>query len=76
MGMAALIKVSVLAKVQGSSAIMKASDRLDLEQIPSVRPIIPLPQPFEAPVVSRSTPWLNEGCRGGMPQRLRWGASN
>ena len=76
MGSADVIEGAVLAKVQGSSAIMKASDRLDLNKIPSARPIIPLPQPVDARVVSRSTPWLNKGRRGGMPQRLRLGASN
>ena len=71
-----IIEGAVLAKVQGSGAMMKASDRLDLDKIPSVCPIIPLPQPLDAQVVSRLTPWLNKGRRGGMPQRLRWGASN
>ena len=76
MGSADVIEGAVLAKVQGSSAIMKASDRLDLNKIPSARPIIPLLGSLDALVVSRSTPWLNEHHRGGMPQRLRLGASN
>ena len=76
MGSAVVIEGSVLAKVQGSSAMMSASDWLDLDKIPSARPIIPLPQPLDGPVASRLTPWLNKGRRGGMPQRLRLGASN